>query len=70
MLHFDMPAAANLSPSWLEIFSIDPFLVAGAINGEEGKDGPAKWFCMVGYPEETTFEAVPRHTIQNVPHCY
>ena len=54
MLHFDMPAAANLSPSWLEIFSIDPFLVAGAINGEEGKDGPAKWFCMVGYPEALT----------------
>jgi 2-polyprenyl-6-methoxyphenol hydroxylase-like FAD-dependent oxidoreductase len=57
MIHFDTPEADNLDPCYLEIFSFDPFVVAGAINGEGGPT-TAKWFCMIGFNKDTKFDSV------------
>jgi len=59
MIQFDpaLEKVKALDPTHLEIFQLEPFVVAGAINGEGGKDDP-KWFCMVGYKEETQFDTV------------
>ena len=47
MLHMDQNTS-ELDPGLLHIFGTDPFLVAGAINGNGGKSDPL-WFCQVGF---------------------
>eukprot|EP00930_Biecheleria_cincta_P046733 TRINITY_DN3226_c0_g1_i1.p1 TRINITY_DN3226_c0_g1~~TRINITY_DN3226_c0_g1_i1.p1 ORF type:complete len:452 (+),score=68.05 TRINITY_DN3226_c0_g1_i1:49-1404(+) len=47
MLHMDKNTC-NLDPGFLHIFSVNPVLVAGAINGEGGKTDPL-WFCQVSF---------------------
>jgi len=47
----------ELDPSYLYIMSVKPFCVAGAINGESGKD-TARWFCAVGSNNETHYNSV------------
>lgn len=53
MVHFDQNTA-ELEPEWLHAFSMDPLVVAGAINGEAGPKDP-RWFCMVGFDHEHSF---------------
>lgn len=47
----------ELDPSYLYIMSANPFCVAGAINGEAGKD-EARWFCAVGANEAVQYESL------------
>jgi len=57
MLQFDTKEADTLDPRYLEIFGVDPFVVAGAINGESGPS-TARWFCLVGFGKPTKFSDV------------
>ncbi|MEO1286426.1 MAG: NAD(P)/FAD-dependent oxidoreductase [Chloroflexota bacterium] len=56
MLEFDQNTQ-ELDPSYLYIMSINPFCVAGAINGETNQD-PARWFCAVGSNDEVVYESL------------
>ncbi|KAI9349603.1 hypothetical protein BDR26DRAFT_915315 [Obelidium mucronatum] len=58
MLHMDKKdQAQELDPEYLHIFSRPPvMMVAGAINGESGRDDP-RWFCQVGVSGPRTFSS-------------
>ncbi|KAK3260520.1 hypothetical protein CYMTET_30524 [Cymbomonas tetramitiformis] len=47
----------QLDPSVLYSFSLIPFAVAGAVNGDKGP-GSAKWFCQLGFGTEKKFHTV------------
>lgn len=47
----------ELDPPYLYIVSTNPFCVAGAINGESGKD-QARWFCAVGANHDVQYQSV------------
>ncbi len=47
----------ELDPSYLYIMSTNPFCVAGAINGESGKD-KMRWFCAVGANHEVRYQSL------------
>uniref|UniRef100_A0A0G4F5P6 FAD-binding domain-containing protein n=1 Tax=Chromera velia CCMP2878 TaxID=1169474 RepID=A0A0G4F5P6_9ALVE len=53
MIHFDK-ATNELDPEWLYGFSVSPFVVGGAINGDNGPKDP-KWFCMLGFDRKKKF---------------
>jgi kynurenine 3-monooxygenase len=56
MLHLDQNTAA-LDPGYLHVMGLPPvLLVAGAINGERGRDSP-KWFCQVGTVGKRTYSS-------------
>jgi 2-polyprenyl-6-methoxyphenol hydroxylase-like FAD-dependent oxidoreductase len=69
MLHMDQNTGA-LDPGYLHVMGLPPlFLVAGAINGERGRDSP-KWFCQVGTigkREYASPEEAQRHVSQVCP---
>lgn len=54
MVHFDQNTD-ELDPEWLYCFTVNPFVVGGAINGDKGPKDP-KWFCMVGFDHEKKFK--------------
>jgi len=59
----------ELDPSYLYVMSTNPFCVAGAINGESGKD-KMRWFCAVGSNHEVHYSAVieaRRHFQKSAP---
>ncbi|MEM9952419.1 MAG: NAD(P)/FAD-dependent oxidoreductase [Chloroflexota bacterium] len=55
MLEFDQNTD-ELDPCYLYIMSQNPFCVAGAINGESGKEH-VRWFCAVGSNYEVQYQS-------------
>ncbi len=46
----------QLDKNYLQALSIRHFIVAGAINGEQGRENP-RWFCAVGADHEQVFSS-------------
>lgn len=47
----------QLDKHYLQALAVRHFIVAGAVNGEDGRESP-RWFCCVGSKEELTLSSV------------
>lgn len=56
MLELDQNIS-ELEESYLYVFNIDPFCVAGAVIGDS-EEKPFRWFCMVGTGYDQSYESV------------